>query len=75
MNDMLGFQAAAFGDFSLTGFATAQCAALFQQLRSCRAVNRAVHAAASQKRVVRGVDNRIHGKGGDISSKYLDSVG
>jgi hypothetical protein len=75
MNDMPGIEAVAFGDFRRTGFATAQRAALSQQLRARRAMNRAIHSAAAKQRIVRGVDNRIHGKGSDIASKYLDLVG
>ena len=47
MDDPLGRQPAALGDFRLAGRATAQLPAFLEQLRPGNAMNRAVHTAAA----------------------------
>ena len=46
-------------DLRVACFASAQRAALGEQVRSRGAMNRAIHAAAAQKRRVRGVDDGV----------------
>ena len=50
----------AFGEFGLTGGATAERAALRQQFRPGCAVDGAIHPAPAQQRRVGGIDDDIH---------------
>ena len=60
------------GDFGVAGFAATQRAAFCQQLRSRRAVDRAVDATAAKQRGVGGVDNGIDMQAGDVGDDDLE---
>ena len=66
MDDIPAGEAVPARDLGLAGGSAVQRRAFLQKLRPCRAVNRAVHAAAAQQRGVRGVDDGVHGHPGDV---------
>src|ERR1035437_2009646 len=66
VNDVFGREAVAARDLGAPGGAAPQRAALGEQFRSGGAVDRAVHAAAAQERVVGGVDDGIYRQSGDV---------
>ena len=59
------------GDFGVAGFAAMERAALRQQLRSGRTVDRAVNPTAAKQRGVGGVDNGIDVQAGDVGDDDL----
>jgi hypothetical protein len=50
------------GDFGVAGGASMKGAAFRQQLRPGRTMDRTVHAAATEQRRIRGVDDRVNAK-------------
>src|SRR5712691_10420229 len=66
VNDVFCRQPIAAGELGVSGRAAAERAALGEELGSRGAVDRAVHAAAAEQRVVRGVDDGVHGEPRDI---------
>ena len=71
VNHVLSRQTVALGDLGLACGATAQGAALLQQLRPGGAVDGSVHAAPAQQAIFGGVDNGIHLHGGNIIAYHL----
>src|SRR5215472_2495073 len=67
-----GLETEAGCDLGLPGGAAAELAAGFQQFRSRRPVDGAVHASASQEALVGGIDDDIYGELGDIPLDDLD---
>ena len=61
-------QAVSAGDLGLAGSAAAQRPALLEQLRSRRTVDAAIHAASTQQRLIRRVDDSVHAHFRDIVS-------
>ena len=57
---------ASASDLGAPGVAAAERAALGEQLGPGGAVDRAVHAAAAQERIVGGVDDGIHRQCSDV---------
>jgi hypothetical protein len=60
MNDVPRRQPIPFGDFGVAGGAATKRAAFCQQLRPCRAMDRAIDTAAAQQRRIRGVDDGVN---------------
>jgi len=52
--------------FRIAGRATAKRAAFGEQFRSGGAMDRAVHPATAQQRLVRGIDDCVHGESRDV---------
>src|SRR5205823_6125827 len=65
-------QAPAAGRLDVAGFAAAQLAALLEDRRASRAMNRSVDAATAEERGVRGVDDRVDFLHGDVAEDELD---
>ena len=63
---MLGRQAMAAGDPRFAGRAAAELAAFVQKSGAGGAVYGAIDAAAAQEAAVGGIDDGVHGKGGDV---------
>ena len=59
-------EAVSEGEFGVAGRTAAQGAAFGQKLRAGGPVDRAVHAATAQKRLIGGVDNGIQAERGDV---------
>ena len=72
MNDMRCGKAVAAGDFRVSGVAPAEAPALGEQIRPGGAMNRAVDTAASEQRVVRRVDDRVHFEGRDVDEDGME---
>jgi hypothetical protein len=72
MNDPARRQLESRCDSRVTGRAAAKPATVFLQARSGSAVNGTVDAAAAEQTAVRGIDNGIHGQGGDIGDQHLN---
>src|SRR5687767_5931377 len=68
-------QSVTAGDLRIPGPATAEAAAFLQQTGSRRAMDRAVHAAPAEQRLVRGVDDRVDVERGDISDDGGEACG
>jgi len=60
VDDVAARQAVRTGDFCLAGPAAAQSLALCQQLRSCRPMDTAIHAATAQKRFICRIDDSVN---------------
>src|SRR5512133_218237 len=75
MDDEAGRHAMAAGQLRLSRRAAPQAPAFLQQARSRRAVDGPVHAAAAQQVAVRGVDDGVHGEGGDVGLHHLQAPG
>jgi phosphatidate phosphatase APP1 len=71
---MLGGQPIALRDFRFARFAPMQRATLGEQVRTRSAVNRAIHTAAAEQRIVRCVHNRINRLLGDVAFDDRDSI-
>src|SRR5689334_16843729 len=69
-----GRELVAQGDFRLAGWTAAERAAFFEQPRPGRAMNRAIHAAATQQSRVRRIYNRVHALFGDVAFDDFDSI-
>jgi hypothetical protein len=65
-------QAVAAGDLRVAGVASAQRAALSQQFRPGRPVDRAVDAAAAEQRAVGGVDDGVDLKRRDVGDDDVE---
>src|SRR5262249_62266544 len=65
MNDVTCGQTVTPGDLCVAGVAAVQTAALREQLRTGRVVDRTVDASAAEQRGVCGIDDGIDLKGGD----------
>jgi hypothetical protein len=74
VDDVPRAEAVAGGDPRLTGRAWGETPCLSRQLRSGRAVDRAVHAAAALERRVRRVHDRIDVEVDDASDDDRDAV-
>src|SRR3989454_5729701 len=72
VDDVLRRQAVAPRDSRLSGWAAADSPALFQQLGAGGAVNRPVHASATQERRVRRVDDGVQSLLGDVALDGFD---
>ena len=66
VDDELRGQPVPFRDLRLTCLAAAEQAALVNKLGSGSAVDRTIHTAAAEQRGVRGVDDRVDFKSGDV---------
>ena len=73
VDDVPRRQSVSAGDLGLSGFASAQRAALCQKFRARRAMDGTIHTTAAQKACVGRVDNRVGLNLGDISLNDLDS--
>ena len=60
--------------YRLPGGASAQRAALRQQIRARRAMDRAIDPAAAQQRLIRRIDDRIHRQRRDVGLANLDTL-
>ena len=60
MDDILAGQMIAFCDFGRASFTTAKRLTFSQQLRSCCAMNAAVHATITEKGCVGSIDDCIY---------------
>ena len=67
VNDPFGSKAISFGDLGFAGIASIERPAFFQKLGAGGAVNRSIDTSAAQETLIGGVDNRVHGKRGDIA--------
>ena len=74
VNDPARGKIVAFGDLRLARRAAIQSTALFQELRACRTVNRAIDSAAAQQRRVGGIHDGIHFLIRDVAIHNFDSV-
>src|SRR5437763_6826289 len=72
VNHVLRRQIVAAGRLGIAGGAAAQPAALLQQTRTSRAVNGAIHSAATEQRTIGGVDDGIHREASDIAALGAD---
>jgi hypothetical protein len=68
-------QVVPLGDLRVAGAATAQRAALVEQPRTGRVMDRTVHPAATEEGGIRGVDDRVDVQCGDVPFDDFDSVG
>jgi hypothetical protein len=59
-------QPIAIGDFGVAGLAAMEGAAFGEQLRPCRAMDRAVDTASAKQRTIRGVDDGVNAQAGDV---------
>ena len=66
MNDKFCGQFVGASNFRIAGFATAELATFFKQLRSGSAMDRTVHSATSEQRAIGGIDNCVHRKFCDV---------
>jgi hypothetical protein len=62
----------AAGAHRVAGRAPGRAPELIEQSWTCRAVDRAVHAAAAAQRLVGSVDDRVDREGGDVGLDDLD---
>ena len=53
----------------------AELAAFAQQLGPRPAMNRPVYSASTEQRGVRGIDDGVHGEGGDVGVKGVEGGG
>lgn len=60
VDDVAARQAVRTGDFCLAGPTAAQRPALLEQLRSCRPMDAAIHAATAQKRFICRIDDSVN---------------
>lgn len=67
VNHMAGRKVITGGEPSFSRRAATELAAFFEQLRSGRSMDGAVHAAASQKALVGSIDNCINFQSGNVS--------
>src|SRR5438477_5009088 len=72
VNDMRCAKAVAAGDFRVSGVAPAEAHALGEQIGPGGAMNRAVDTAASEQRVVRSVDDRVHLERRDVDEDGME---
>src|SRR5205823_10121453 len=72
VDDVARFQAMAARHFRLAGASAAQGPAFREQLRARAAVDGAVHAAAAEQRLVRGVDDGIDVEERDVPFGHFD---
>jgi len=72
VNDVLGGQPVARGEFCLAGLAASQETALVEQVRSGGTMNRTINATATEERRVRSIDDRVDGERGDVGLKRAD---
>ena len=72
VDDMARGEVVSGGDTGLADRAAADPTALVEEARPGCAVDRAVHPAAAEQRLVRGVDDRIHGEPSDVSLDDFD---
>ena len=75
VDHMLRRQPIAAGDLGAAGLAAAECPAFGEQFRSGSAMDRAVDAAATEQRTVRGIDDRIERKRRDVGDANLKLCG
>jgi hypothetical protein len=68
-------QPIALGDLRLADAATTEQAARIEQLRARSAMDRPIHATAAEQRSIGGVDDGVHGEGGDIGLSGMDGHG
>ena len=66
MNHMAGRQTVSTADFGFSGIAAVQQTAFRQKLRPCRAMDRAIDAAATEQRRIGGVDDGVNAQGRDV---------
>jgi len=66
VNHMPRGQTVSFGNFSVAGFTPMQHAAFHHELRTSRAMDRAVDATSAEQRAIRGVDNGVNAQGRDV---------
>ena len=66
VNHIPAGQAVGFGDLGVTCLAAAQRPTLGQQLRPCRTMDAAIHAASAQQGLLGRVDNGVHGHFRDV---------
>src|SRR5437870_1687398 len=72
MDHMAGLQPVAFGDFCIASIAAIERAAFGEQFGSGRAMDRAIDAAPAEERRVRGVDDGVNAKRGDVGNDDLE---
>ena len=72
VDHMLCGQPVAAGDLRVAGGAAAERAAFGEQLRTRRAMDRAIDASAAKQRGVGGVDDGIDRKRGDVGDDDLE---
>jgi hypothetical protein len=72
VDDESSGQTIATSDFRFTGFTAAKCTAFPAQFRTGSAMDRAIDSAATQKRRVRRVHNRIDLELRDIAADDID---
>ena len=72
VDDVSCFETMAFRHFRLAGAAAVQHAAFGEQIGTCRAMNRSIHAAATKQRGVGGVDDGTDGELGDVGLEDLE---
>ena len=66
VDDVAARQAVRAGDLGLASPAAAQRPTLLEQLRSCRPMDTAIHAATAQQRFLRRVDDGVYAHFRDI---------
>ena len=66
VNHIPAGQAVGFGDLGVTCLAAAQRPTLGQQLRPCRTMDAAIHAASAQQGLLGRVDDGVHGHFRDV---------
>ena len=75
MNDMPRRKTISQRYFGIAGFAAIKRAAFGEQLRSGRAMDRAIDAAPAQQRRIRGVDDGVNAQGGDVGDDDFNARG
>ena len=65
---MTGLQPIAPGDLGVAGIAAMECAALREQFRPRRAMDRAIDAAPTEERRIRRVDDGVNAQCGDVGN-------
>src|SRR3569833_1891846 len=60
------------GDLGIAGVAAMELTTLFDQLRPCGAMDRAIHAAAAEQRGNGGVDDAANAQRGDVGNDDLE---
>src|SRR5258708_16327518 len=71
MNHMPRRQTITFGDFGAAGLTAIQGAALREKLRPGGAMDRSIHAATAEQRIVRGVDDSVNAQARDVGDDDL----
>src|SRR5262245_61077408 len=74
MDDVPGLQTIAAGNLGLARGAASERAALREQLRPRRTMDRPVDSATAEQRRIGGVDDGVDVEGGDVGFKDLDTV-